>query len=162
MRDMRTGIGYDSHRFAENRGLVIGGVTVPYEKGLAGHSDADVLVHAVIDALMGAANLGDIGKVFPDNDGRFKDISSLLRLKRTAEMLDLKGYRVVNVDSVVVMQEPRIGKFTPQMAENIASALGIESSRVCVKGKTDEGMGFVGRVEGVKAFASVLLEESGE
>ena len=104
MRDMRTGIGYDSHRFAENRGLVIGGVTVPYEKGLAGHSDADVLVHAVIDALMGAANLGDIGKVFPDNDGRFKDISSLLLLKRTAEMLDLKGYRVVNVDSVVVMQ----------------------------------------------------------
>lgn len=156
---MRTGIGYDSHRFAENRKLIIGGVEIPFEKGLDGHSDADVLVHAVIDALMGAAKIGDIGKAFPDSDMNFKDISSLLLLEKTAEALTKKGFRTVNVDSVVVMQAPKIGRYTEKMCENIASALGIMPDCVSIKGKTEEGLGFVGNGEGVKAFASVLIEE---
>lgn len=156
---MRTGIGYDSHRFAENRKLIIGGVEIPFEKGLDGHSDADVLIHAVIDALMGAAKIGDIGKAFPDSDMNFKDISSLLLLEKTAEALTKKGFRTVNVDSVVVMQAPKIGRYTEKMCENIASALGISPDCVSIKGKTEEGLGFVGNGEGVKAFASVLIEE---
>lgn len=156
---MRTGIGYDSHRFAENRKLIIGGVEIPFEKGLDGHSDADVLVHAVIDALMGAAKIGDIGKAFPDSDMNFKDISSLLLLEKTAEALTKKGFRTVNVDSVVVMQAPKIGRYTEKMCENIASVLGISPDCVSIKGKTEEGLGFVGNGEGVKAFASVLIEE---
>lgn len=156
---MRTGIGYDSHRFAAGRKLILGGVEIPFEKGLDGHSDADVLVHAVIDAVMGAAKLGDIGKAFPDSDMGFKDISSILLLKKTAEALANKGYTTVNVDCVVVMQAPKIGKFTEKMCENIASALGILPDCVSIKGKTEEGLGFVGNGEGVKAIASVLIEE---
>ena len=124
---MRTGIGYDSHRFAAGRKLILGGVENPFEKGLDGHSDADVLVHAVIDAVMGAAKLGDIGKAFPDSDVSFKDISSILLLEKTAELLAEKGYGVVNIDCVVVMQSPKIGVYTEKMCENIASALGIFS-----------------------------------
>lgn len=156
---MRTGIGYDSHRFAAGRKLILGGVEIPFEKGLDGHSDADVLVHAVIDAVMGAAKLGDIGKAFPDSDMSFKDISSILLLKKTAEALAKKGYTTVNVDCVVVMQSPKIGKFTEKMCENIASALGILPDCVSIKGKTEEGLGFVGNGEGVKAIASVLIEK---
>lgn len=156
---MRTGIGYDSHRFAAGRKLILGGVEIPFEKGLDGHSDADVLVHAVIDAVMGAAKLGDIGKAFPDSDMSFKDISSILLLKKTAEALANKGYKTVNVDCVVVMQAPKIGKFTEKMCENIASALGILPECVSIKGKTEEGLGFVGNGEGVKAIASVLIEK---
>lgn len=156
---MRTGIGYDSHRFAAGRKLILGGVEIPFEKGLDGHSDADVLVHAVIDAVMGAAKLGDIGKAFPDSDVSFKDISSILLLKKTAEALANKGYKTVNVDCVVVMQAPKIGKFTEKMCENIASALGILPECVSIKGKTEEGLGFVGNGEGVKAIASVLIEK---
>ncbi len=156
---MRTGIGYDSHRFAAGRKLILGGVEIPFEKGLDGHSDADVLVHAVIDAVMGAAKLGDIGKAFPDRDVSFKDISSILLLKKTAEALANKGYTTVNVDCVVVMQAPKIGKFTEKMCENIASALGILPECVSIKGKTEEGLGFVGNGEGVKAIASVLIEK---
>lgn len=156
---MRTGIGYDSHRFAAGRKLILGGVEIPFEKGLDGHSDADVLVHAVIDAVMGAAKLGDIGKAFPDSDVSFKDISSILLLKKTAEALSNKGYTTVNVDCVVVMQAPKIGKFTEKMCENIASALGILPECVSIKGKTEEGLGFVGNGEGVKAIASVLIEK---
>ena len=156
---MRTGIGYDSHRFAAGRKLILGGVDIPFEKGLDGHSDADVLVHAVIDAVMGAAKLGDIGKAFPDSDVSFKDISSILLLEKTAELLAEKGYGVVNIDCVVVMQAPKIGKFTEKMCENIASALGILPECVSIKGKTEEGLGFVGNGEGVKAIASVLIEK---
>lgn len=156
---MRTGIGYDSHRFAAGRKLILGGVEIPFEKGLDGHSDADVLVHAVIDAVMGAAKLGDIGKAFPDSDMSFKDISSILLLKKTAEALSNKGYTTVNVDCVVVMQAPKIGKFTEKMCENIASALGILPECISIKGKTEEGLGFVGNGEGVKAIASVLIEK---
>lgn len=156
---MRTGIGYDSHRFAADRKLILGGVELPFEKGLDGHSDADVLSHAVTDAVMGAAKLGDIGKAFPDDDMSFKDISSLLLLEKTAEFLAKKGYGVVNVDCVVVMQSPKIGVYTEKMCENIAAALGISPSCVSVKGKTEEGLGFVGNGEGVKALASVLIEE---
>lgn len=156
---MRTGIGYDSHRFAAGRKLILGGVEIPFEKGLDGHSDADVLVHAVIDAVMGAAKLGDIGKAFPDSDVSFKDISSILLLKKTAEALANKGYKTVNVDCVVVMQAPKIGKFTEKMCENIASALGILPECISIKGKTEEGLGFVGNGEGVKAIASVLIEK---
>ena len=156
---MRTGIGYDSHRFAAGRKLVLGGVEIPFEKGLDGHSDAAVLVHAVIDAVMGAAKLGDIGKAFPDSDVSFKDISSILLLEKTAELLAEKGYGVVNIDCVVVMQAPKIGKFTEKMCENIASALGILPECVSIKGKTEEGLGFVGNGEGVKAIASVLIEK---
>ena len=156
---MRTGIGYDSHRFAAGRKLILGGVEIPFEKGLDGHSDADVLVHAVIDAVMGAAKLGDIGKAFPDSDVSFKDISSILLLKKTEEALANKGYKTVNVDCVVVMQAPKIGKFTEKMCENIASALGILPECVSIKGKTEEGLGFVGNGEGVKAIASVLIEK---
>ena len=156
---MRTGIGYDSHRFAAGRKLILGGVEIPFEKGLDGHSDADVLVHAVIDAVMGAAKLGDIGKAFPDSDVSFKDISSILLRKKTAEALVDKGYTNVNVDCVFVMQAPKIGKFTEKMCENIASALGILPECVSIKGKTEEGLGFVGNGEGVKAIASVLIEK---
>ena len=156
---MRTGIGYDSHRFAAGRKLILGGVEIPFEKGLDGHSDADVLVHAVIDAVMGAAKLGDIGKAFPDSDMSFKDISSILLLKKTAEALSNKGYTTVNVDCVVVMQAPKIGKFTEKMCENIASALGILPECISIKGKTEEGLGFVGNGEGVKEIASVLIEK---
>ena len=156
---MRTGIGYDSHRFAAGRKLILGGVEIPFEKGLDGHSDAAVLVHAVIDAVMGAAKLGDIGKAFPDSDVSFKDISSILLLEKTAELLAEKGYGVVNIDCVVVMQAPKIGKFTEKMCENIASALGILPECVSIKGKTEEGLGFVGNGEGVKAIASVLIEK---
>ena len=146
---MRTGIGYDSHRFAAGRKLILGGVEIPFEKGLDGHSDA----------VMGAAKLGDIGKAFPDSDVSFKDISSILLLKKTAEALANKGYTTVNVDCVVVMQAPKIGKFTEKMCENIASALGILPECVSIKGKTEEGLGFVGNGEGVKAIASVLIEK---
>lgn len=156
---MRTGIGYDSHRFAAGRKLILGGVEIPFEKGFDGHSDADVLVHAVIDAVMGAAKLGDIGKAFPYSDMSFKDISSILLLEKTAELLAEKGYGVVNIDCVVVMQSPKIGVYTEKMCENIASALGILPECVSIKGKTEEGLGFVGNGEGVKAIASVLIEK---
>ena len=156
---MRIGHGYDVHRLVDGRRLILGGVEIPFEKGLDGHSDADVLVHAVIDAVMGAAKLGDIGKAFPDSDMSFKDISSILLLKKTAEALANKGYTTVNVDCVVVMQAPKIGKFTEKMCENIASALGILPECVSIKGKTEEGLGFVGNGEGVKAIASVLIEK---
>ena len=156
---MRTGIGYDSHRFAAGRKLILGGVEIPFEKGLDGHSDADVLVHAVIDAVMGAAKLGDIGKAFPDSDVSFKDISSILLLEKTAELLAEKGYGVVKIYFVVVIGAPNIGKFPEKMCENIASALGILPECVSIKGKTEEGLGFVGNGEGVKAIASVLIEK---
>lgn len=155
---MRIGIGYDVHRLVEDRKLILGGVEIPYEKGLLGHSDADVLVHAVMDALLGAAALGDIGQHFPDNDPQYKDISSILLLEKVGQLLNEKGYRVVNIDSIVIAQKPKLLPYRPQMAENIAQALGIPVDCVSVKATTEEGMGFTGTGDGMASQAVVLLE----
>lgn len=159
---MRIGQGYDVHKLAENRPLVLGGVTLPYEKGLLGHSDADVLVHAVMDALLGAAALGDIGQHFPDSDPAYKGISSIELLKKTGGLLDDRGYIIENIDSTVIAQSPRLAPYRAQMAENIAVALGLDSSRVSVKATTEEGLGFTGRGEGISAQAITLLTEAAD
>ncbi|MBQ8813329.1 MAG: 2-C-methyl-D-erythritol 2,4-cyclodiphosphate synthase [Lachnospiraceae bacterium] len=156
---MRIGIGYDVHRLVEGRKLILGGVEIPYEKGLLGHSDADVLVHAVMDALLGAAALGDIGQHFPDNDPEYKGISSILLLRKVSELLKKNGYRVVNIDSIVIAQRPKLLPYRPQMAENMAEALGIPVGCVSVKATTEEGMGFTGTGDGMASQAVVLLEE---
>ncbi|MBQ1207300.1 MAG: 2-C-methyl-D-erythritol 2,4-cyclodiphosphate synthase [Lachnospiraceae bacterium] len=155
---MRIGIGYDVHRLVEDRKLILGGVEIPYEKGLLGHSDADVLVHAVMDALLGAAALGDIGQHFPDNDPQYKGISSILLLEKVGQLLNEKGYRVVNIDSIVIAQKPKLLPYRPQMAENMAQALGIPVDCVSVKATTEEGMGFTGTGDGMASQAVVLLE----
>ena len=154
---MRSGIGYDVHRLAENRKLIVGGVDIPFEKGLLGHSDADVLVHAVIDALLGAAALGDIGSHFPDTDAAFLNVDSMKLLAHTGGLLAQRGYRVVNIDSVIVAQRPKMAPYIAQMRENIAQALGISADDVSVKAKTEEGLGFTGMGEGVAAHAVCLL-----
>ncbi|MCL6639012.1 MAG: 2-C-methyl-D-erythritol 4-phosphate cytidylyltransferase [Firmicutes bacterium] len=154
---MRTGFGYDVHRLVDGRPLVLGGVTVPYKKGLAGHSDADVLVHAVMDALLGAAGAGDIGRHFPDSDPRFKGISSLILLERVGSILRCRGFAVENIDTVVVAQEPKLAPFTDRMKAAIAAALGMEGGRVGVKATTTEGLGFTGTGEGIAAYATVLI-----
>ncbi len=156
---MRIGFGYDVHRLTAGRHLILGGVHVPYTKGLLGHSDADVLIHAVIDSLIGAASLGDIGKHFPPDDAAYKDISSIDLLKRAAELLKEKGFRVSNIDSTIVCQSPRLSEHIPQMAKNISRTLGVEEGRVNVKAKTEEGLGFTGTGEGISAYAVALVEE---
>ena len=145
---MRIGQGYDVHRLVEGRKLIIGGVDIPYEKGLLGHSDADVLLHAVMDALLGAAALGDIGQHFPDSDERYKGISSIALLKEVGKILQENGYMIENIDSTVIAQRPKLLPYRPQMAENIAAALGIEKEQVSVKATTEEGLGFTGTGEG--------------
>jgi len=159
---LRVGIGYDAHRLVEGRKLIIGGVEVPHTKGLLGHSDADVLLHAICDALLGALSLGDIGELFPDTKDEFKGISSILLLKRVNSLVKSKGYKVLNVDSVVVAQRPKLKPYRRQMVENIASALGILPSQVSVKFTTTEKMGFEGREEGISAQAVVLIGEVGK
>lgn len=154
---MRIGQGYDVHRLVEGRKLIIGGVDIPYEKGLLGHSDADVLLHAVIDALLGAAALGDIGQHFPDSDERYKGISSIALLKEVGKILQENGYMIENIDSTVIAQRPKLLPYRPQMAENIAAALGIEKEQVSVKATTEEGLGFTGTGEGISAQAIALL-----
>ena len=154
---MRIGQGYDVHRLVEGRKLIIGGVDIPYEKGLLGHSDADVLVHAVMDALLGAAALGDIGQHFPDSDERYKGISSIALLKEVGKILQENGYMIENIDSSVIAQRPKLLPYRPQMAENIAAALGIEKEQVSVKATTEEGLGFTGTGEGISAQAIALL-----
>lgn len=156
---MRIGTGYDAHRLAENRKLVLGGVLVPYERGLLGVSDADVLLHAVMDALLGAAALGDIGKHFPPSDKRYEGISSLLLLDRVSELLKQNGFEISNIDSTVTAQKPRLSPYIQQMRENIAARCGIELSRVSVKATTTEGMGFEGEELGISAQAVCLLKE---
>ncbi|WP_457678873.1 2-C-methyl-D-erythritol 2,4-cyclodiphosphate synthase [Thermovibrio sp.] len=155
----RVGIGYDAHRLVEGRELFIGGVKIPHEKGLLGHSDADVLLHAVCDALLGALSLGDIGELFPDADEKFKGISSLVLLKKVGNLVKSKGYEVINVDSVVVAQRPKLKPYRKEMVNNVASALSVSPSRVSVKFTTTEKMGFEGREEGISAQAVVLLKE---
>lgn len=154
---MRIGQGYDVHRLVEGRKLIIGGVDIPDEKGLLGHSDADVLLHAVMDALLGAAALGDIGQHFPDSDERYKGISSIALLKEVGKILQENGYMIENIDSTVIAQRPKLLPYRPQMAENIAAALEIEKEQVSVKATTEEGLGFTGTGEGISAQAIALL-----
>ena len=156
---MRIGFGYDSHRLVPGRRLVLGGVEIPHEKGLLGHSDADVLVHAVCDAVIGAAAGGDIGRLFPDRDPAYRDISSLKLLEQVRLLIEDKGFRVHNVDSTILLEEPKLRDHIDGMARNIAGVLGVDRGRVGIKAKTNEGMGFVGRCEGAAAFAVVVLEE---
>lgn len=156
---MRIGQGYDVHRLTEDRKLILGGVEIPYERGLLGHSDADVLVHAVMDALLGAAALGDIGQHFPDTDPRYKGISSIVLLNEVGKLLAENGYVVGNIDATIIAQKPKLAAYRPQMAENIAAALGIKPGQVSVKATTEEGLGFTGCGEGISAQAIALLTE---
>ena len=153
----RIGHGYDVHKLVKGRALIIGGVDIPYEYGLHGHSDADVLIHAVCDALLGAAALRDIGYHFPDNDARFENIDSSLLLKQVYEMIKEKGYTVGNVDATVIAQKPRLSSYIPRMAENIASCLQTDTDNVNVKATTEEHLGFTGRCEGISAHAVCTL-----
>ena len=157
---MRIGMGYDVHRLVANRKLILGGVTVPHEKGLSGHSDADVLVHAVCDALLGAAAMGDIGMHFPDTDPQYQGISSLCLLGRIAEMLKTRKLSVVNIDATVVAEAPQLAPYRKEMAENIAGALKIDPSLVNVKATTTEGLGFTGTGKGMAAMGTVLLNDT--
>ena len=154
---MRIGQGYDVHKLTDGRDLILGGVKVPYEKGLLGHSDADVLVHAVMDALLGAAALGDIGEHFPDTDPAYRGISSVELLKRVGALLEEKGYVIENIDATIIAQRPKLKDYRPQMVQNIAAALGIPADRVSVKATTEEGLGFTGSGEGISAQAITLL-----
>ncbi|RPH90254.1 MAG: 2-C-methyl-D-erythritol 2,4-cyclodiphosphate synthase [Calditrichaeota bacterium] len=156
---MRVGHGFDVHRFVDNRLLILGGVRIDFEKGLLGHSDADVLCHAISDALLGAAAMGDIGKHFPDTDPAYKNASSILLLKTVAQKLAVHQWQVVNIDSTLIMQRPKVSPFVDQMRENIASACAIQKEQVSVKATTSEGLGFTGREEGAAAHAVVLIEK---
>jgi 2-C-methyl-D-erythritol 2,4-cyclodiphosphate synthase len=158
MSDLRIGVGYDAHAFAGGRPLVLGGVHVPYPQGLAGHSDADVLAHALMDALVGALREGDIGRLFPDTDPAYAGISSLELLRRVATLVRERGFRLVDADTVLVLQEPKVAPYRDEMCGRLADALGVEPDRVGVKATTTEGLGFEGRGEGAAAHAVVLLE----
>ncbi|MGJ7030376.1 2-C-methyl-D-erythritol 2,4-cyclodiphosphate synthase [Niabella hirudinis] len=155
----RIGSGIDFHQFAEGRDLWIGGIKIPHHKGALGHSDADVLLHAICDALLGALSLGDIGVHFPNNDPRYKDIDSKILLKETVQLISEKRYRVVNVDSSLCLQEPKIKKFVPAMQQTIAEILKVTTSDISIKATTTEEMGAIGREEGLMAMATVLLQK---
>ena len=156
---MRIGHGYDVHRLVEGRDLILGGVKIDYEKGLLGHSDADVLLHAVSDALLGAAGLGDIGRHFPDTDPQYKGADSLMLLREVYRKISEKGFRVGNIDVTMIAQKPKLKDFIPQMQENIAAAVGVAPDRVNVKATTEEKLGFTGTGEGMSCHAVCLLEE---
>lgn len=155
---MRVGHGYDVHRFSENRKCIIGGVDIPYEKGLLGHSDADVLLHAIADALLGAAAMGDIGHLFPDTDEKYKGANSLALLEKVAETVKNSGYSVGNIDATVIAQVPKLAPYIDEMRANIAKACGCEVSRVSVKATTEEKLGFTGALEGIAAHAVCLID----
>ncbi|MBN2401258.1 MAG: 2-C-methyl-D-erythritol 2,4-cyclodiphosphate synthase [Spirochaetes bacterium] len=158
MQNIRIGIGYDVHAFAKGRDLILGGVKIDHETGLMGHSDADVLVHAIMDSLLGAANLGDIGKFFPDTDAGYKGISSIELLKQVNALLEKNNIRIINIDSVVICERPKIKDFTDKMKANISTALnGLELNRIGIKGTTTEKLGFTGRGEGIAAQAVSLI-----
>lgn len=156
---MRIGMGYDVHKLVENRKLILGGVEIPYEKGLLGHSDADVLVHAIMDALLGAMGKGDIGKHFPDTDDKYRGISSMRLLAEVEKIIHKEGYKITNIDSTVIAQRPKMASYIQEMRENIAAVLSIDISRINVKATTEEGMGFTGQGFGISAQAICLLEE---
>ena len=157
---MRVGMGYDVHRLTEGRDLILGGVKIDWEKGLLGHSDADVLIHAVMDALLGAAALGDIGKHFPDNDEQYKDISSIILLEHVGKLLKDNNYTIGNIDATIICQKPKLAPFREQMVKNVADALNINVNQVCIKATTEEGLGFTGEGLGISSQAIVLLEEN--
>ncbi|MBQ9849467.1 MAG: 2-C-methyl-D-erythritol 2,4-cyclodiphosphate synthase [Clostridia bacterium] len=156
---LRIGHGYDVHKLVENRKLIIGGVDIPYEKGLLGHSDADVLLHAISDSLLGAAAMGDIGCLFPDSDEKYKGADSLVLLSEVVKAISDKGYSVVNIDATIIAQRPKMKEHIRKMRENIASACGIDPDFVSVKATTEEGLGFTGEGEGISAHAVCLIEK---
>lgn len=156
---MRTGIGYDVHKLVEGRALVLGGVNIPFEKGLLGHSDADVLLHAICDALLGAAGEGDIGRHFPDSDQKYKGISSIRLLEEVKKLLANKGYKLGNLDASIVCQRPKLSPHISQMVKNIAAALESEIDRINVKATTTEELGFAGRGEGIASYCVVMIEK---
>ena len=153
----RVGIGYDVHRLEKGREFVLGGITLPYEKGPAGHSDGDVLIHAICDAMLGALALGDIGKQFPDTEEEFRDIDSKILLEKTINMIRFYGYEILNIDSTVCLQKPKIGKYVPQMVKTLSDVLHIDGHQISIKATTTERMGFVGEELGISAYAVVLL-----
>lgn len=159
---MRIGMGYDVHRLAKNRKMIIGGVEIPYEKGLLGHSDADVLLHAIMDALLGAAALGDIGKHFPDTDPAYEGISSMKLLEKVGQLLEDNRYVIENIDATIIAQKPKMRPYIDTMRENIAGALGIELFQVNVKATTEEGLGFTGAMEGISSQAICMLQRPSE
>jgi 2-C-methyl-D-erythritol 2,4-cyclodiphosphate synthase len=155
--ELRVGIGCDSHPMVSGRRLILGGVDIPYGKGLSGWSDADVAVHAIIDALCGAADLGDIGTLFPSQEPEYKDISSLVLLSKTSELLKAKGLRVVNIDVTIIAQSPKLSPFIPEMRKCIGQALGIDSTQITIKATTTDGLGFIGKGEGIAAQSVALI-----
>ena len=155
---MRIGMGYDVHKLTEKRKLILGGVDIPYEKGLLGHSDVDVLIHAIMDAILGAAALGDIGKHFPDTDPAYEGISSIKLMEHVAELLRENGFEIGNIDATVIAQRPKLAAYIPQMRQNMADALGIEVSQINVKATTEEGLGFTGAGQGIASQAICLLK----
>lgn len=157
--NIRVGLGYDVHKFEYNRKLIIGGVDIPFEKGLLGHSDADVLIHAIMDSILGACKMGDIGKLFPDNSAEFKDISSMELLRRVYNIIKDYGYKIINIDSIIVAQKPKMMPYIDNMESNISDCLNIEKECVNVKATTEEGLGFTGREEGIAAKAVCLVEK---
>ncbi len=157
---MRVGIGYDVHPFVSGRRLILGGITIPYPSGLKGHSDADVLTHAICDALLGAIAEGDVGRHFPDTDPRYKDIHSMILLKSVFTKVREKGFHPINIDATIVAQKPRLSEFIPRMVKEISDVLEMEAVRVNVKATTTEGLGFTGREEGIAAYAVALVEET--
>ena len=157
--ELKVGIGWDSHPLVSGRRLVLGGVDIPYDKGLSGWSDADVATHAIIDALCGAADLGDIGTLFPSGEPEYKDISSLILLSKTSELLKAKGFKVVNIDVTIMAQSPRLSPFIPTMRKRISQTLGVDSTQVTVKATTTNGLGFIGRGEGMAAQAVALVRK---
>jgi 2-C-methyl-D-erythritol 2,4-cyclodiphosphate synthase len=159
--ELRVGIGWDSHPLVSGRRLILGGVDIPYDKGLSGWSDADVAIHAIIDALCGAAGLGDIGTLFPPQQPEYKDISSLVLLSRTSELLKTKGCEVVNIDVTIIAQSPKLAPSIPEMRKQIGQALGVDSTRVTIKATTTNGLGFIGRGEGIAAQAGALIWREG-
>lgn len=157
--NLRIGFGFDAHRLVKNRKLILGGVEVPYSKGLLGHSDADVLSHSIADALLGAAGLNDIGSYFPDTDSKLKGISSLKILSKVLQMISKNSYKIVNIDTVIVCQEPKLNPYFPKMKEKIAKALKLNKSLISLKAKTTEGMGFTGKKQGIASYSMVLLQK---
>ena len=156
---MRIGVGYDVHRLVEGRDLILGGVKIPHDKGLLGHSDADVLLHAIMDSLLGAAALGDIGKHFPDTSDEFKGISSLVLLNRVFSLIDKEGYYIINIDSVIVAQKPKLAAYIDNMRNNIAKELYININQISIKATTEEKLGFTGNEQGISAQAICLIEK---
>ena len=154
---MRVGMGYDVHKLVKDRKLIMGGVEIPYELGLLGHSDADVLLHAIMDALLGAAALGDIGKHFPDNDEQYKDISSIILLEHVGKLLKDNNYTIGNIDATIIAQKPKLAPYREQMVKNVAKALNINENQVCIKATTEEGLGFTGEGLGISSQAIALL-----